>query len=142
MTRHRDGACPRRAKIRGGATATVRGGGVLVLKMPLGYDDDAPWRYGKALAVLYRIVSDLSMGWYGVIFIYDGLFYPLAKMGYYVTMLDERILFILRLLLIAAVWVFVWRLIQPKTQTMRILRAVLLVLALLTVLAVTRVTGY
>jgi len=63
-------------------------------------------------------------------------------MGYYVTMLSEKILFILRLLLIAAVWVFVWRLIQPKTQAMRILRAALLILALLTVLAVTRVTGY
>jgi hypothetical protein len=57
-------------------------------------------------------------------------------------MLSEKILFILRLLLIAAVWVFVWRLIQPKTQAMRILRAALLILALLTVLAVTRVTGY
>jgi len=63
-------------------------------------------------------------------------------MGYYVTMLSEKILFILRLLLIAAVWAFVWRLIQPKTQAMRILRAALLILALLTVLAVTRVTGY
>ncbi len=65
-----------------------------------------------------------------------------VKMGYYVTMLSEKILFILRLLLIAAVWAFVWRLIQPKTQAMRILRAALLILALLTVLAVTRVTGY
>jgi hypothetical protein len=66
----------------------------------------------------------------------------IVKMGYYVTMLSEKILFILRLLLIAAVWAFVWRLIQPKTQAMRILRAALLILALLTVLAVTRVTGY
>jgi hypothetical protein len=63
-------------------------------------------------------------------------------MGYYVAMLGEKVLFILRLLLIAAVWIFVWRLIQPKTQAMRILRAALLILALLTVLAVTRVTGY
>jgi hypothetical protein len=63
-------------------------------------------------------------------------------MGYYVTMMGEKVLFILRLLLIAAVWVFVWRLVQPKTQAMRILRAALLILALLTVLAVTRVTGY
>jgi hypothetical protein len=63
-------------------------------------------------------------------------------MGYYVTMMGEQVLFILRQLIIAAVWVFVWRLVQPKTQAMRILRAALLILALLTVLAVTRVTGY
>ncbi len=56
-------------------------------------------------------------------------------------MRNDVVLFFLRLLLIAVVCVFVWRLVEPKSQAMRILRAVLLVLALLTVLAAIRITA-
>jgi membrane-bound ClpP family serine protease len=43
--------------------------------------------------------------------------------------------------LVVAIWAFVWRFVEPKTQLMRILRAALLVLGLLAVLAVIRITG-
>jgi len=49
--------------------------------------------------------------------------------------------FILRLLLVAVIWVFVWKFVPPKTQFMRLLRAALLVLCLLGILAVLRITG-
>jgi len=49
--------------------------------------------------------------------------------------------FILRVLLIALIWFFVWRFVEPRTQLLRILRAALLVLSLLAVLAVIRITG-
>jgi hypothetical protein len=49
--------------------------------------------------------------------------------------------FVLRISLIVALWAFVWRFVEPKTQLMRILRAALLVLGLLAVLAVIRITG-
>ena len=56
-------------------------------------------------------------------------------------MLGNIIFFVLRLSLIATVWVFVWRFVEPKTQLLRILRAALLVLGLLAVLAVIKITG-
>ncbi len=49
--------------------------------------------------------------------------------------------FLLRILLVVVLWFFVWRFIEPKTQLMRILRAALLVLCLLGVLAVLKITG-
>jgi hypothetical protein len=49
--------------------------------------------------------------------------------------------FTLRLFLVIAVFSFVWRFIEPKTQLMRILRAVVLLLALLGTLAVIKVVG-
>jgi hypothetical protein len=64
-----------------------------------------------------------------------------VNIGYYRVMFLDFVLFILRLLLIAVVWAFVWRFVQPKSQARRLLRATLLVLALLTVLALTRVSG-
>jgi hypothetical protein len=36
---------------------------------------------------------------------------------------------------------FVWKFVEPKTQLMRVLRAALLVLGLLAILAVIRITG-
>ena len=56
-------------------------------------------------------------------------------------MLREMLSFVLRILLIGVLWASVWRFVQPKTQLMRILRAALLMLVLLGVLALMRVTG-
>ncbi len=50
-------------------------------------------------------------------------------------------MFILRLGLIVAFWGCVWSYIKPKTPVMRVLRAALLVVVLLSVLAVLKITG-
>jgi hypothetical protein len=57
------------------------------------------------------------------------------------TMFTDFISFILRISLIVALWVFVWKILKPRTQIMRILRAVVLLLGLLGVLVVLRMTG-
>jgi len=49
--------------------------------------------------------------------------------------------FVLRIGLVVALWAFVWRLIEPRTQLMRILRAALLLLGLLGILLVMRTVG-
>ena len=56
-------------------------------------------------------------------------------------MLRNIVFFVLRISLIAALWASVWKLIEPKTQLMRVLRAALLVLGLLVILAMLKVTG-
>ena len=56
-------------------------------------------------------------------------------------MFRSIIFFTLRLSLVATTFAFVWRYLEPKTQLMRIMRAALLVLGLLAVLAVVKVTG-
>ncbi len=56
-------------------------------------------------------------------------------------MFTDFISFILRISLIAALWVFVWKLLEPRTQLMRILRAAVLLLGLLGLLVVLRMTG-
>jgi hypothetical protein len=56
-------------------------------------------------------------------------------------MLGSMLYFVLRISLIVTVCAFVWRYVQPRTQLMRILRAALLMLSLLAVLAVIRITG-
>jgi len=56
-------------------------------------------------------------------------------------MLTNIISFILRISLIAVFWFFVWKYVEPRTQRMRILRAALLVLGLLIILAMVRITG-
>lgn len=56
-------------------------------------------------------------------------------------MFRSIIFFILRISLIVALWAFVWKFIEPKTQLMRVLRAALLVLGLLVVLAMLKITG-
>ena len=63
------------------------------------------------------------------------------KIGYLRYMFRTIIFFVLRISLIAALWAFVWKFIEPKTQLMRILRAALLVLGLLVVLAMLKITG-
>ena len=64
-----------------------------------------------------------------------------VKMGYNVLMFASFISFVLRIWLIAVIWVFVWRFVEPRTQLMRILRAALLLLGLLGVLAALRIMG-
>ena len=49
--------------------------------------------------------------------------------------------FILKIFLIGAFWAFVWQYIEPKTRPMRLLRAGLLALGLLAILAALRITG-
>jgi hypothetical protein len=56
-------------------------------------------------------------------------------------MFRSIIFFVLRISLIVTLWAFVWRFVEPKTQLVRILRAALLVLGLLAVLALIRITG-
>jgi hypothetical protein len=64
-----------------------------------------------------------------------------VNIGYYKYMFRDLILFILRISLIVALWAFVWKFIEPKTQLMRVLRAALLVLGLLVILAMIKITG-
>jgi hypothetical protein len=64
-----------------------------------------------------------------------------VKIGYNFAMLGGVLSLLLRICLIAALWAFVWCLIEPRTQFMRILRAALLVLGLLGILAAIRTTG-
>ena len=62
----------------------------------------------------------------------------LGKLG---NMIADLFLFVLRLLLTAAVIGFVWTLVKPRTQSMRIVRAVLLALCLLATLVALRAAG-
>jgi len=64
-----------------------------------------------------------------------------VKMGYNVLMFASIVFFVLRIGLITALWAFIWRFVEPRTQLMRILRAALLLLAFWGVLAVLRITG-
>lgn len=63
------------------------------------------------------------------------------NIGYYEYMFRDIVFFVLRISLIAALWAFVWKFIEPKTQLMRVLRAALLVLGLLAILAMLKITG-
>ena len=65
----------------------------------------------------------------------------LVKMGYNVAMVGSIVLFVLRIGLIAVLWAFIWRVVEPRTQLMRIFRAALLLLGLLGILVVLRLTG-
>ncbi len=56
-------------------------------------------------------------------------------------MLLDMLLFVLRLLLTTAICGFVWTVVKPRTQFMRIMRAALLVLCLFAVLLVLRGSG-
>jgi hypothetical protein len=49
--------------------------------------------------------------------------------------------FVVRLWIIIAFWVFVWKVVEPKTQLMRVLRAALLVVGFLGILGLLRITG-
>lgn len=56
-------------------------------------------------------------------------------------MLGDILSFVLRIGLVVALWVFVWRFVEPRTQLMRLLRAALLVAGLLGIWAVLKITG-
>ncbi|MBN1361738.1 MAG: hypothetical protein JW993_14170 [Sedimentisphaerales bacterium] len=56
-------------------------------------------------------------------------------------MMLDVLQFAMRTLLAAAVFGFVWTLIKPRTQSMRIVRAALLVLCLLLALTAVRAAG-
>jgi hypothetical protein len=64
-----------------------------------------------------------------------------VKMGYFIFMFKNVIFFVLRLSLVLAIWAFIWRYLEPKTQLMRIMRAALLLLCLLGVMAVVKLVG-
>jgi hypothetical protein len=64
-----------------------------------------------------------------------------VKIGYNIGMSASIISCVLRIWLIVAFWVFIWRVIEPRTQAMRLLRAALLLLGLLGILAVIRAVG-
>ena len=61
-----------------------------------------------------------------------------GNMGYIGGMLVDFIVFVLRLLLTATICGFIWTLVKPATQFMRIVRAALLVACLLLVLVAMR----
>jgi hypothetical protein len=63
-----------------------------------------------------------------------------GKIGYNAFMFVRAMSFVMRMLMVAAIWVFVWRLVEAKTRAMRILRAALLLICLLGVLAVLKTT--
>ena len=56
-------------------------------------------------------------------------------------MLATIISFTLRIAVITVFWAFVWNIIKPKTQLMRIFRAVLLLVGFLGILALLRIAG-
>ncbi len=64
-----------------------------------------------------------------------------GKIGYISGMATDLVLFVFRLLLTIAICGFVWSLVKPRTQSMRVLRAALLVLCLLVALYVLRGAG-
>ncbi len=62
-------------------------------------------------------------------------------MGYNAPMAERVVMLVLRACLIAVVWALSWQLIRPTTQTMRVLRAAVLVFALLLIMAVVHLTA-
>ena len=64
-----------------------------------------------------------------------------VKIGYVGCMFRTIVLVALRLSLIVAIWGFIWHYLEPKTQLMRVMRAALLVLCLLGVMAVVKLAG-
>ena len=64
-----------------------------------------------------------------------------VKIVYNFNMVGSVIIFVLRICLIATIWAAVWRYVEPKTGVMRVLRAALLVVALLLTLAAMKTLG-
>ena len=64
-----------------------------------------------------------------------------VNLGYLSYMVSSYVFFVLRLSLVVAIWAFIWRYLEPRTQLMRIMRAALLLLCLLGVMAVVKLTG-
>jgi hypothetical protein len=64
-----------------------------------------------------------------------------VKIGYNWSMLTNTISFILRICLVGTFWLCIWRYVEPRTQSRRILRAALLAFGMLVIYAVVRVIG-
>jgi hypothetical protein len=56
-------------------------------------------------------------------------------------MASDLVMFFLRMGLIVAFWLFTWRLIEPRTRTMRIVRAAVLATGLFGIMTLLRVMG-
>jgi hypothetical protein len=56
-------------------------------------------------------------------------------------MVGSAIIFVLRMCLIATIWAAVWLYVEPRTKVMRVIRAALLVVALLLTLAAMKTVG-
>ena len=64
-----------------------------------------------------------------------------VKIGYNTSMVRDVLMFVFRIGLVVGFWGFVWSFVKPRTQLMRICRAVLLVLGLLGIWAVLQMAG-
>jgi hypothetical protein len=81
----------------------------------------------------FRFIQSVKIGKLGLTFS--------VKIEYNICMFESILCFVLRIGIVVAVCGFVWRFVEPRTQPMRILRAALLLVCLLVVLAVLRITG-
>jgi hypothetical protein len=79
------------------------------------------------------LISDVNMG-------NICLTYP-VKIDYNSDMSGNVLSFFVRIILILALWAFIWGFLKPRTQIMRVLRAALILLGMLAILAVVRFTG-
>ena len=64
-----------------------------------------------------------------------------GEIGYNNLMIANFMIFLLRIGVVIAFWGFIWKVIEPRTQCRRIVRALLLTLGLLGILAVLRTVG-
>ena len=106
----------------------------------LDYQKANKWRYFDASQLLGPSLACIFFGYFLLKWaIFDLTF--CVKMGYNVSMFRNVISFLLRIWLIAVLWALVWRFVEPRTQLMRIVRAALLLLGLLAILALVRITA-
>ena len=63
-----------------------------------------------------------------------------VSIGYNIHMIEDTLSFFLRFCVIVTLWVWIWRVVEPKTQVLRIARAALLVLGLVFVLTLMRIS--
>ena len=64
-----------------------------------------------------------------------------VKIGYYLHMIINFTVFAMRIALIVMCWFLIWRYVKPTTQLMRIVRAAILVVALLVIMTVLSIPG-
>ena len=64
-----------------------------------------------------------------------------VKIGYDTSMVRDVLTFVFRIGLVVGFWGFVWSFVKPRTQLLRICRALLLVLGLLGIWAVLQMAG-
>ena len=61
-----------------------------------------------------------------------------VKIGYNLDMVYDLFYFGLRLVVVASFWIFIWKLIEPRNQLLKILRAGLLVAGFIVFLFITK----